>query len=67
MTKRSEKYGQDDVTLASIMARYAVNENLEAQINVNNLFNQKYLAGSTFSELTYGEPLNVVGRLTYRF
>ena len=67
VTKRSEKYGQDDVTLASIMARYAVNENLEAQLNVNNLFNQKYLAGSTFSELTYGEPLNVVGRLTYRF
>lgn len=67
VNKRSEKYGQDDVTLASIMARYAVNENLEAQLNVNNLFNQKYLAGSTFSELTYGEPLNVVGRLTYRF
>lgn len=67
VTQRSEKYGQDDVTLASIMARYAVNENLEAQFNVNNLFNQKYLAGSTFSELTYGEPINVVGRLTYRF
>ena len=67
VTKRSEKYGQDDVTLASIMARYTFNENLEAQFNVNNLFNQKYLAGSTFSELTYGEPINVVGRLTYRF
>ena len=67
VTQRSEKYSQDDVTLASIMARYAVNKNLEAQLNVNNLFNQKYLAGSTFSELTYGEPLNVVGRLTYRF
>lgn len=67
VTQRSEKYGQDDVTLASIMARYTFNENLEAQFNVNNLFNQKYLAGSTFSELTYGEPINVVGRLTYRF
>ncbi|MGO2504629.1 MAG: TonB-dependent siderophore receptor [Psychrobacter alimentarius] len=67
VTQRSEKYSQDDVTLASIMARYTVSENLEAQLNVNNLFNQKYLAGSTFSELTYGEPLNVVGRLTYRF
>lgn len=67
VTKRSEKYGQDDVTLASIMARYAFNENMEAQLNVNNLFNQKYLAGSTFGELTYGEPINVVGRLTYRF
>ena len=67
VTKQSEKYGQDDVTLANIMARYTFNDNLEAQVNVNNLFNQKYLAGSTFSELTYGEPLNVVGRLTYRF
>ena len=67
VTGRSEKYGQDDVTLASIMAKYAVNENLEAQINVNNLFNQKYLAGENFFGLTYGEPLNVVGRLTYRF
>lgn len=67
VTQRSEKYSQDDVTLANIMARYTVNENLEAQVNVNNLFNQKYLAGNTFSGLTYGEPLNVVGRLTYRF
>lgn len=67
VTKQSEKYGQDDVTLANIMARYSFNDNLEAQVNVNNLFNQKYLAGSTFSELTYGEPLNVVGKLTYRF
>lgn len=67
VTQRAEKYGQDDVTLASIMARYAVNENLEAQVNVNNLFNQKYLAGENFFGLTYGEPLNVVGRLTYRF
>lgn len=67
VTGQSKKYGQDDVTLVSIMARYAVNENLEAQFNVNNLFNQKYLAGNTFTQLTYGEPLNVVGRLTYRF
>ncbi len=67
VTGQSEKYGQDDVTLASIMARYTVNENLEAQLNVNNLFNQKYLAGENFFGLTYGEPINVVGRLTYRF
>ncbi|MEN6670064.1 TonB-dependent siderophore receptor [Psychrobacter sp. B38] len=67
VTGRSEKYSQDDVTLASIMAKYAVNDNLEAQINVNNLFNQKYLAGENFFGLTYGEPINVVGRLTYRF
>lgn len=67
VTKRSEKYGQDNVTLASIMAKYAFNDNLEAQFNVNNLFNQKYLAGENFFGLTYGEPINVVGRLTYRF
>ncbi|MGP5209542.1 TonB-dependent siderophore receptor [Psychrobacter alimentarius] len=67
VTQRSEKYGQDDVTLASIMAKYAINKNLDAQLNVNNLFNQKYLAGENFFGLTYGEPLNVVGRLTYRF
>lgn len=67
VTGQSEKYGQDDVTLASIMARYSVNDNLEAQLNINNLFNQKYLAGENFYGLTYGEPLNVVGRLTYRF
>ncbi|MGP9688921.1 TonB-dependent siderophore receptor [Psychrobacter sp. AOP22-C1-C5] len=67
ITQRSEKYGQDDVTLASIMAKYAFNDNLEAQVNVNNLFNQKYLAGENFFGLTYGEPINVVGRLTYRF
>lgn len=67
VTGNSEKYGQDDVTLASIMAKYDVNENLEAQLNINNLFNQKYLAGENFFGLTYGEPLNVVGRLTYRF
>ncbi len=67
VTGQSEKYGQDDVTLASIMAKYAFNDNLEAQVNVNNLFNQKYLAGENFFGLTYGEPINVVGRLTYRF
>ncbi|MEZ7502353.1 TonB-dependent siderophore receptor [Psychrobacter sp. Arc29] len=67
VTGQSEKYGQDNVTLASIMAKYAINDNLEAQLNVNNLFNQKYLAGENFFGLTYGEPLNVVGRVTYRF
>lgn len=67
ITKTQQKYTQDPVTLVSLMARYAVNKNLDFQLNVDNALDEDYLAGQGFSQLTYGDPLSVSGKLTYRF
>lgn len=66
-TKVQEKYTQKPVTLVDLMARYQINKNIDAQLNLSNVLNQKYISGSGFSQITYGEPLNVSGSITYRF
>lgn len=66
-TKIKEKYSQSPVTLVDLMARYRVGKNTDVQLNLSNALNQKYISGSGFSQITYGEPLNVSGSLTYRF
>lgn len=66
-TKVQEKYTQSPVMLVDLMARYKVNQNVDVQLNLSNALNQKYISGSGFSQITYGEPLNLSGSLTYHF
>ncbi|MEE1925804.1 TonB-dependent siderophore receptor [Pseudomonas sp. 148P] len=58
---------QDDYFVASLMARYKVNEHLAATLNVNNLFDEKYYAGMAGSYGHYGAPRNATVSLRYDF
>ncbi|MBH0096063.1 TonB-dependent siderophore receptor [Psychrobacter sp. NZS113] len=62
-----EKYQQDAVALVDLMARYAVNEKLALQLNVENLFDEQYVDSVNFSQVYYGTPLTVSGKVTYKF
>ncbi len=57
---------QGAYTLASVLARYDVNENLRASVRVNNLFDEEYYTGIG-SYGVYGAPRNVTLTLTARF
>ncbi|PZQ48169.1 MAG: TonB-dependent siderophore receptor [Rhodovulum sulfidophilum] len=57
---------QPAYTLASLLARYDVNENLRASLRVNNLFDETYYTGISDYGV-YGAPRNVVLTLTARF
>ncbi len=50
------RFTQDSYTLVDLMARYKINENLLVNLNVNNLFNEKYHLATTNSY--YGAPTN---------
>lgn len=64
----SAKYTQKPVTIVNLMGRYAVNKDLDVQLNISNALNQKYLSGlGNFGQIIYAEPLNVSGSVTYRF
>lgn len=59
-------YTQGSYALASLMARYAISENLSATANLNNLFDRKYAAYAD-TWIVYGAPRNVMTSLEYRF
>lgn len=56
---------QGSITLLSLLARYQINPNLSATVNVSNLTNKKYL--STIWYHNYGTPRNITATLQYRF
>ena len=60
---------QDGYALVGLLAKYALTDNLTATVNLNNLFDKKYLAtiDSTFATGLYGAPRNVVATVRYRF
>lgn len=64
---QEQRYDMEDKALVSLMAHYEMNENLDLQLNVDNLFDEKYIEGIAFNQLYYGEPLSVSGKLTYKF
>ncbi len=50
------------------MARYQVDKNLSAQLNVTNLLDKKYYTlFSWYSTYTWGEARNVSINMTYKF
>ena len=58
---------QDDYFVTSLMARYRINQNLAATLNVNNVFDKKYYAGMAGSYGHYGAPRNATVSLRYDF
>jgi outer membrane receptor for ferric coprogen and ferric-rhodotorulic acid len=62
------RFQQDGYTLVSLMARYAVTEQLQVQANVENLFDKKYYSQmGFFSQYRYGAPRNFTISANYRF
>jgi outer membrane receptor for ferric coprogen and ferric-rhodotorulic acid len=65
-TNLEERIGQPAYAIANIMARYALNEQLSLQVNVDNLFDKRFFSGNVwFPGFVYGEPRN--GRLTLKY
>ncbi|WP_338132812.1 TonB-dependent receptor domain-containing protein [Pseudomonas citronellolis] len=63
------KAKQEQYTVVDLMARYRFTEQVSATLNVNNLFDKKYLGAldTTFYGGYYGDPRNVMLTTQYRF
>lgn len=63
------KAKQEQYTVVDLMARYRFTEHVSATLNVNNLFDKKYLSAldTTFYGGYYGDPRNVMLTTQYRF
>ena len=50
------------------MARYDITPQISAQLNVNNLFDEKYqTAVNWYGQGVWGTPRNVLATLNYKF
>ncbi|TWE02177.1 outer membrane receptor for ferric coprogen and ferric-rhodotorulic acid [Pseudomonas sp. AG1028] len=67
----SYRLKQQAYALTNLMAGYAVNENLDLQLNANNIFDKKYYSSiSTSTQYggdTYGAPRNLMLTAKYSF
>jgi outer membrane receptor for ferric coprogen and ferric-rhodotorulic acid len=61
-----EKVGQPSYALANLMAQYDFNKNLSLQLNLNNIFDEKFYE-SSWGTFTYGEPRSARLTMNYRF
>lgn len=62
------RFQQDGYTLVSLMARYAVSEQIQLQANVENLFDKKHYSQiGSFSQYRYGAPRNFTIAANYKF
>lgn len=64
----SEKIEQDAYALVNLMARYQITENLSAQLNANNVTDEKYFdIFDAYGALTYGAPRSFTASAKYSF
>ncbi len=65
-TEVEERIGQPAYAIANVMARYDLSEQLSLQLNIDNLFDQRFFSGNSwFPGFVYGEPRN--GRVTLKY
>ncbi|AUW58566.1 TonB-dependent siderophore receptor [Sphingobium sp. SCG-1] len=68
VTNTPFRFQQDGYALVSLMARYAVNDNLQLQANIENLTDKTYYSQIGFySQYRYGAPRNFNVSANYRF
>ncbi|MEN0037678.1 MAG: TonB-dependent siderophore receptor [Cellvibrio sp.] len=65
-TGTEEKVGQSSYAIANVMTQYEINKNLSLQLNLNNIFDEKYYE-SSWGTFTYGEPRSARLTMKYRF
>ncbi|WMG18876.1 TonB-dependent siderophore receptor [Acinetobacter johnsonii] len=63
----SQKITQDAYALANLMVAYDIDQNIKAQLNINNLFDKKYYEGIGVNSMVYGEPRNATLTFRYQF
>ncbi|RWU22809.1 TonB-dependent siderophore receptor [Pseudomonas alkylphenolica] len=63
------KATQEQFTVVNLMARYQLTDQLSTSLNVNNVFDKKYISAldTTFFSGYYGEPRNVMLTTRYDF
>ncbi|WP_050465564.1 TonB-dependent siderophore receptor [Herbaspirillum autotrophicum] len=66
---RDMYWEQKAYAVANLMARYDFNDKLSATLNVNNLFDKKYIASVSdwWYSAMYGTPRNVTLNMKYQF
>lgn len=57
---------QEEFTLVNLMGRYAVSQNLDVQLNLNNILDEKYYNYINASQVRYGSPANWKLNLKYK-
>lgn len=57
---------QDAYLLTNAFASYALSQDLTARLNINNLFDKKYIGGIQYGAI-YGAPRNATVTLEYKF
>ncbi|WP_189576525.1 TonB-dependent siderophore receptor [Marinobacter zhanjiangensis] len=62
----ANKVEVDSYTVTDLMARYDFSQNWRAQVNVNNLTDEEYVASCDYY-CYYGESRSVIGSLSYRW
>lgn len=63
-----EKIEQDAYALVNLMARYEISDNLSAQLNANNVTDEKYFdIFDAYGALTYGAPRSLTASAKYSF
>ncbi|WP_026803991.1 TonB-dependent siderophore receptor [Aliarcobacter lanthieri] len=63
----SKKISQDSYAIVDLMASYNFTKSLTGQININNLFDKTYYSGYSTNAYAYGEPVNALVSLKYKF
>ena len=65
---QGQRQEQSDYLVANLMARYDITPQISAQLNVNNLFDEKYqTAVNWYGQGVWGTPRNVLATLNYKF
>lgn len=67
MSRRESDITMGSYALASLMARYDVSKDMSVSLNVNNLFDKKYLAYVSNKAGAYGPPRNFMVSLRYAY
>ncbi|MCT7616683.1 TonB-dependent siderophore receptor [Aliarcobacter butzleri] len=63
----TKEINQDAYAVVDLMASYKFNKNLSTQLNINNLFDKTYYIGYGTSSYNYGDPVNGILSLKYKF
>ncbi|MCG3683953.1 TonB-dependent siderophore receptor [Aliarcobacter butzleri] len=61
------KITQDEFITTDLMAGYKINKNLDLQLNINNVFDEKYYEGIGANSMVYGDPRNFTLGMKYTF
>ncbi|MFW2592173.1 TonB-dependent siderophore receptor [Aliarcobacter butzleri] len=61
------KITQDAFITTDLMAGYKINKSLDLQLNINNIFDEKYYEGIGVNSMVYGDPRNFTLGMKYTF